>query len=180
VIGFKIHRHRIEKEAGEAFSVIFLFFLFLFSFLFQACSQKTNTTISQREDIDPTSLLWYTHPADKWENALPVGNGRLGAMVFGRTDEETIQFNEETYWSGGPYSQTVMGGYKALPEIQRLIFEGKYIPAHKLFGRHLMGYPVEQQKYQSFGDLILNFAKKGQVMHYVHQLDLDQGINKMA
>ena len=59
---------------------------------------------------DSTTLLFYTHPADKWENALPVGNGRLGAMVFGKTDEETIQLNEDTYWSGGPYSTTVTGG----------------------------------------------------------------------
>src|ERR1041385_5395565 len=65
-------------------------------------------------------VLWYRHPADKWENALPVGNGRLGAMVFGRTDEEQIQLNEDTYWSGGPYSTVVKGSYKALPEIQRL------------------------------------------------------------
>src|SRR5690349_21794675 len=70
---------------------------------------------------DPTQrglVLWYTHPADKWENALPVGNGRLGAMVFGRTDEEQIQLNEDTYWTGGPYSTVVKGSYKALPEIQ--------------------------------------------------------------
>ena len=58
----------------------------------------------------PATLLWYSHPAEKWENALPVGNGRLGAMVFGRADEEIIQLNEDTYWSGGPYSTTVAGG----------------------------------------------------------------------
>ena len=129
-----------------------------------------------KEDFNPSTLLWYTHPADKWENALPVGNGRLGAMVFGQTDEEKIQFNEETYWSGGPYSQTVQGGYKALPEIQQLIFQGKYIQAHKLFGRYLMGYPVEQQKYQSFGDLILKFSSEGETKNYTHRLDLDRAI----
>jgi alpha-L-fucosidase 2 len=68
--------------------------------------------------FDPGLLLWYRHPADRWENALPVGNGRLGAMVFGRTDEEQIQLNEETYWSGGPYSTVVKGSYRALPDIQ--------------------------------------------------------------
>ena len=91
-------------------------------------------------------LLWLTHPADKWENAFPVGNGRLGAMVFGRTDEEQIQLNEDTYWSGGPYSTVVKGGYQALPELQKLVFDGQYKQAHILFGRRLMGYPVEQQK----------------------------------
>ncbi|MCX6572763.1 MAG: glycoside hydrolase N-terminal domain-containing protein, partial [Candidatus Aminicenantes bacterium] len=59
---------------------------------------------AERASADPSTVLWYAHPADKWENAFPVGNGRLGAMVFGKTDEEEIQLNEETYWSGGPYS----------------------------------------------------------------------------
>jgi alpha-L-fucosidase 2 len=125
---------------------------------------------------NPATLLWYTHPADKWENALPVGNGRLGAMVFGKTDEEQIQINEETYWSGGPYSTTVKGGYKALPEIRKLIFDGELIRAHRLFGRHLMGYPVEQQKYQSLGNLVLKFAGGDAVGTYRHELDLDTAI----
>ncbi len=128
------------------------------------------------QEIDPTSVLWYTHPADKWENALPVGNGRLGAMVFGRTGEEKIQFNEETYWSGGPYDQTRKGGAEVLPEIQKLIFGGQYIKAHKLFGQFMMGYPVEQMKYQSFGDLILKFPEKGEVKEYLHRLDLDKAV----
>ncbi len=146
---------------------IILFLIFVYS-----CAERT----APNGDFDPTKVMWYTHPADKWENALPVGNGRLGAMVFGRTDEEKIQFNEETYWSGGPYSQTVQGGYRALPEIQRLIFEGEYLKAHKLFGRHLMGYPVEQQKYQSFGDLVLKLSDSEEYKDYVHQLDLDRAI----
>jgi alpha-L-fucosidase 2 len=124
----------------------------------------------------PAPVLWYTHPAEKWENALPVGNGRLGAMVFGRTDEEIIQLNEDTYWSGGPYSTTVPGGHKALPEIRALLFEGQLIKAHRLFGRHLMGYPVEQQKYQSLGNLVLTFPDESAVSNYRHQLDLDTAI----
>jgi alpha-L-fucosidase 2 len=126
--------------------------------------------------FDPGTVLWYRHPADKWENALPVGNGRLAAMVFGKTDEERIQFNEETYWTGGPYSQTVKGGAEALPEIRRLIFAGEFLQAHKLFGRRLMGYPVEQQKYQSLGDVILRFDAPGPVSDYRHELDLGRAV----
>src|SRR5690349_4836332 len=73
----------------------------------------------------PDTVLFYTHPADKWENAFPAGNGRLGAMVIGGTAEEQIQLNESTYWSGGPYSTVVKGGREALPDIQRLLFEGQ-------------------------------------------------------
>jgi alpha-L-fucosidase 2 len=120
--------------------------------------------------------LWSTHPAGKWEDAFPVGNGRLGAMVFGRTGEEEIQLNEETYWSGGPYSTVVKGGYKFLQEIQKLVFEGDYKMAHILFGRHLMGYPVEQQKYQALGDLVIDFPEKEAVTDYRHELDLDTAV----
>ena len=130
----------------------------------------------ERAPADPSTSLWYTHPADKWENALPVGNGRLGAMVFGKTDEEEIQLNEETYWSGGPYSTVVKGGSKALPEIQKLVFEGNYKLAHILFGRHMMGYPVEQMKYQSLGRLVIRFSSEGPVTDYRHELDLDTAV----
>jgi len=128
------------------------------------------------KSFDPSTLLWYTKPAEEWEEALPVGNGRLGAMVFGGVDEERIQLNEDSYWTGGPYSTVVEGGHKFLPEIQRLIFEGKPIEAHKLFGRHLMGYPVEQQKYQSLANLHLFFEKGQQEQNYKRWLDLSTGI----
>jgi alpha-L-fucosidase 2 len=128
---------------------------------------------------DPATVLWYESPAKAWEEALPVGNGRLGSMVFGRNSEERIQLNEETYWSGGPYSTVIMGGHQALPEIQRMIFEGNPIGAHKLFGRHLMGYPVEQQKYQSIGNLHLFFENEEGVSGYKRWLDLETGITSV-
>jgi len=111
------------------------------------------------KDFDPATLIWHTEPAEIWENALPIGNGRLGAMVYGGVEEERIQLNEDTYWSGGPYNTVVEGGHKYLPEIQKLLFDGEPIKAHKLFGRHLMGYPVEQMKYQSMGALHLFYEK---------------------
>src|SRR5512139_1403253 len=126
---------------------------------------------------DLATVVWASRPAEKWENAFPVGNGRLGAMVFGRTGEERIQLNEETYWTGGPYSTVVRGGAKALPEIQRLVFEGNYKLAHILFGRNLMGFPVEQQKYQALGNLVLDLAEKGEAADYRHALDLDEAVD---
>ncbi|MCB9050804.1 MAG: glycoside hydrolase family 95 protein [Lewinellaceae bacterium] len=130
-----------------------------------------------QKDFDPATLLWYEAPAGKWEEALPVGNGRLGAMVFGKYGEERIQLNEETYWSGGPYSTVVEGGAEALPQIQKYIFEGQPIKAHKLFGRKLMGYPVEQQKYQSLANLHLFFENQDEVSAYKRWLDLNTGIS---
>jgi alpha-L-fucosidase 2 len=128
------------------------------------------------ESPNPTTVLSYTRPADRWEDALPLGNGRLGAMVFGRTDEEEVPINESTWWTGGPYSTTVKGAYRALPEIRQLIFDGQLVRAHKAFGRHLLGYPVEQQKYQPLGSLVLSFRERSAVSGYRHELDLDTAI----
>ncbi|MCP4453080.1 MAG: glycoside hydrolase family 95 protein, partial [Planctomycetes bacterium] len=126
-----------------------------------------------QQTFNTDAVLWYEAPAKTWEDALPVGNGRLGAMVFGKHGEERIQLNEETLWSGGPYSTVVKGGAKVLPEIQKLIFEGKPLAAHKLFGRHLMGDPVEQMKYQSMANLHLFFEDEKEVTDYRRWLDLD-------
>lgn len=160
--------------------IVFFQGLIVLLFLNTSCSRQPAGGLLDEVKIKPATTLWYQHPAEKWENALPVGNGRLGAMVFGKVDSERVQFNEETYWSGGPYSQTVMAGYRMLPEIQSLIFRGEYVKAHKLFGRYLMGYPVEQQKYQSMGDLILNFNHGPEVENYRLELDLSEAIVNMT
>lgn len=128
------------------------------------------------QQFDPATVMWYAAPAADWQAALPVGNGRLGAMVFGSHGVERIQLNEETCWSGGPYSTVVKGVAEALPTIQQHIFEGQPIRAHKLFGRKLMGYPVEQQKYQSLANLMLFFDGQEKVKDYRRWLDLETGI----
>ncbi|MCK5821855.1 MAG: glycoside hydrolase family 95 protein, partial [Bacteroidales bacterium] len=153
-----------------------LVYFILGMFIIWPASFAQDVVLSDQNDkqsINTATLLWYTAPANVWEEALPVGNGRLGAMVFGKYGEERIQLNEETYWSGGPYSTVVKGGAKALPDIQKLIFEGKPIEAHKLFGRKMMGYPVEQMKYQSIANLHLFFENEKNVEAYKRWLDLE-------
>ena len=120
--------------------------------------------------------LWYTKPATAWIEALPVGNGRLGAMVFGGTGVERLQLNEETIWTGGPYDPTRPGGPEALPEIRRLVFGGKFFEAEALFARTMMGQPAEQMKYQPLGNLILEFPGHANATHYRRELDLDTAI----
>ncbi|MDN3655998.1 glycoside hydrolase family 95 protein [Ferruginibacter paludis] len=137
-----------------------------------AQEQPMSARIDQ-QNFSPATLMWYKKPAAKWEDALPVGNGRLGAMVYGKTDEEIIQLNEDTYWSGGPYSTVVKDGYKTLPVIQQLVFDGEFLKAHNLFGRKLMGYPVEQQKYQSLANLHFLFPKQDSVSNYKRWLNLE-------
>ncbi len=159
------------------FSSLWLTLLSTFSLFAQ--QQDIPSRINSKS-FNPATLLWYAAPATKWEEALPVGNGRLGAMVFGKYGEERIQLNEETYWSGGPYSTVVKGGYSVLPQIQKLVFEKKYLEAHNLFGRNLMGYPVEQQKYQSLANLHLFFENQEKVSGYKRWLDLTTGITSVV
>ena len=157
--------------------------LLLTGLLLVVCAKAQDISFDDKiskKAFNPSSVSWYSTPAKKWEEALPVGNGRLGAMVFGRSGEERIQLNEETYWSGGPYSTVVKGGYKVLPEIQKLVFEEKYLAAHNLFGRHLMGYPVEQQKYQSLANLHLFFKNQDSTTEYKRWLNLANGITSVS
>jgi len=157
--------------------VLISMLIFICSFNWVSAKDINSGNLITEKEFNPSTILWYDTAASKWEEALPVGNGRLGAMVFGGSGEERIQLNEETYWSGGPYSTVVKGGYKYLPEIQRLIFDGEPIKAHKLFGRYIMGYPVEQQKYQSIANLHLFFENEDEVKNYKRWLDLETGIS---
>ncbi len=121
-------------------------------------------------------LLWYRHPAQQWTEALPVGNGRLGAMVFGGLDKERLQLNENTFWSGGPYDPDNPEALAALPEARRLIFDGKYTEARDLIGKRMMGVPLRQMSYQPIGDLVLEFAGHEKATGYRRELNLDTAI----
>ena len=97
-------------------------------------------------------VLWYKQPAKEWIEALPVGNGRLGAMVFGGIAKEQIQLNEDTIWSGGRAYPAPAGAGKALPEIRQLLFDGKYAEADRLVRSRLLIGKEEGNSYQTMGD----------------------------
>jgi alpha-L-fucosidase 2 len=120
----------------------------------------------------PDLRLWYDQPAANWNEALPVGNGRLGAMVFGRVETERIQFNEETLWDGEPHDYSHPGAHEYLDELRKLVFDGKQEEAHKLGMEKFMSVPLRQKKYQPFGDLYLSFPGHERFSHYRRALDL--------
>jgi alpha-L-fucosidase 2 len=93
--------------------------------------------------------LWYKQPAQKWTDALPIGNGRLGAMIFGGADEDRIQFNEQTLWTGGPRAYARKGAAKYLPIIRRLIAEGKQAEAESIAQEHFMGMKSHEFTYDA-------------------------------
>ncbi len=121
-------------------------------------------------------ILWYRRPAKDWLEALPVGNGRMGAMVYGGGRVERIQFNEDTLWTGQPQDYQHEGAAEYLPEVRRLLFDGKQKEAEKLAGKHCMSNPLRQEAYQPFGDLVLTFPDThGEVAGYRRWLDLEEG-----
>ncbi|MCF7730804.1 MAG: glycoside hydrolase family 95 protein [Akkermansiaceae bacterium] len=124
--------------------------------------------------------LWYDHPAGQWVEALPVGNGRLGAMVFFGVDQDRLQLNEGTLWAGGPYDPSRPEALQALPEARRLIFAGKYGEAHGLIGAKMMARPLKQMPYEPVGDLKLSIPRDGDVTGYRRELDLDTAIARMT
>jgi alpha-L-fucosidase 2 len=120
--------------------------------------------------------LWYKQPAVKWTEALPIGNGRLGAMVFGGADREHLQLNESTLWAGAPYDPSNTNALAALPEARKLIFAGKFEEAHKLIGEKMMSVPLREMAYQTLGDLYLDFGTNAPAQNYRRDLDLDSAI----
>lgn len=119
-------------------------------------------------------VLHYDRPANEWVEALPVGGGRLGAMVFGDPSEARLQFNEDNVWAGGPHNDAHEGAAAYLPEIRRLLFEGKQEAADRLASKQFMSVPLWQRHYQPTGDLHLKFPgiEPDRVEDYRRSLDL--------
>ena len=125
-------------------------------------------------DMDTHDLvLRYDRPAKAWTEALPLGNGRLAAMVFGGVVEERLALNEGTVWSGGPHDYDNPDAAAALPEIRRLVFAGRYKEATDLTNKSFMGKPVRQASYQTLGDLLLTLHHGSETTEYRRELDLD-------
>lgn len=128
--------------------------------------------------LDKSDLkLWYCQPADEWVEALPIGNGRLGAMVFGRVEHERIQLNEETLWDGHKFNRNNPEALNALPKVRQLLFEGRNQAATDLAAEKMMGIPPRIKSYQSVGDLRLKFDHTlDQCQQYHRELDLNVGV----
>jgi alpha-L-fucosidase 2 len=117
--------------------------------------------------------LWYDEPAgDDWLRALPLGNGRLGAMVFGNPGTERLQLNEDTIWAGGPHDSANPEALAALPEVRRLVFEDRWVEAQDLINEHMLSNPVGQLAYQTVGNLRLTAEGTSGATEYYRQLDL--------
>lgn len=148
-----------------------LLFLFLTLIIYSSCDKKEKSPVFEYR-------LWYDKPAEKWVEALPVGNGRLGAMVFGHPEIERIQLNEESLWAGSKIDNNNPKSLKKLKEIQQLIFDGEYKKAEKMASESMVGIPPKIRSYQTLGDLIVNYHWETKLprKNYMRELDLNTGI----
>jgi len=117
--------------------------------------------------------LWYNKPAQVWTEALPLGNGRLGAMVFGNPAVEQIQLNEETIWAGSPNSNANPLALEYIPKVRELIFAGKYVEAEQLATEKVMSQTNHGMPYETFGDLRISFPGHSNYTGYYRDLNLD-------
>ena len=127
-----------------------------------------------------SNVLFYTHPAREWNQALPLGNGRLGAMVFGNVNAERIQLNENSLWMGGPRDTNNPDALKHLVEVRRLLFAGLPVEAYAVAEKYSMGRPFRLESYQSLGDLRLTFEHEGTPADYRYELDIDSAIARVS
>ena len=135
------------------------------------------TRVDGATRAEPSPLvLWYEQPASTWTEALPVGNGHMGAMIFGGIEQERLQLNEDSLWAGQPYDPANPAARAALPQIRALIFAGKIVEAETLANETMLGKPSTQMPYQAFCDLTLHFPGLERTSDYRRSLDLDSAI----
>ncbi|MES2457079.1 MAG: glycoside hydrolase family 95 protein [Bacteroidota bacterium] len=145
------------------------------SLMISFASYGQPNTANSRQDVK----LWYKQAADQWMKALPVGNGRLGAMIFGGIKKEQLQLNEESVWAGKKSNNNNPDALKNLPQIRKLIFDGKADEAMDLANKSLNGNPGGVKSYQPLGDLILDFDHATEATNYKRELDLRTGIHRV-
>ena len=121
--------------------------------------------------------LWYEEPAQRWEEALPIGNGKLGAMIFGGVKEEVLQLNEDSIWYGAPVDRNNPEARAHLEEVRKLILKGKIPEAEQILTYAFSGTPASQRPYQSLGNLCIHFLQAGGISTYQRELDISEAIH---
>ena len=154
-------------------------FIFLSVVVFAPVIYRASGAVRPTAEKSGATVLWYDAPAANWFAALPIGSGRLGAMVFGGTEHERIQFNEQTLWSGGPHDYNNPEAIGHLGEVRRLIFAGRVKEADGSL-KKMMGTPARQQAYQPLGDLKLHFPGHGKASGYRRSLDLGRAVASVS
>src|SRR5688572_21338407 len=146
-------------------------FVFISLLVSGVCFSQKNTGLK----------LWYNHPSGStWENALPIGNGRLGAMIYGNVEKEIIQLNEHTVWSGSPNRNDNSLSLDSLNVIRQLIFAGKQKEAERIVNRVIITKKSHGQKFEPVGSLQLAFEGHDNYSNYYRELDIERAVTKTS
>ncbi len=155
--------------------------------LLAACLSGVSGTLAAAEGNSNSSVqpagdmvLWYRQPGVKWLDAMPIGDGYMGAMVFGGIQQERIALNESSFWSGRPHDYNDTNAINYFPQIRDLVFAGKFQDAEKMADDHFWGIPKGQQAYEPIGDLLLKFDGTDGVQDYRRELDMETGVAKVS
>jgi alpha-L-fucosidase 2 len=157
----------------------------IFGMLATACLLKGIPSVAVppgAEDAENRLVLWYRQPAINWTEALPIGNGRLGAMIFGGVETDRLQLNEDTLWSGYAIDRDKPGAVDHLDKARELIFAGKYVEGQDYVQEHIMGLRLDRKAgdeihaYQTLGDLTLSFDSPQAATGYRRELDIDRAV----
>ncbi len=126
-----------------------------------------------------SNVLWYTESAANWNEALPIGNGRLGAMVFGGLNGERLQLNEDSVWAGQKMDRVNPAAAQAVPEVRRLLQARRFAEAEALADKAIISLPRRMPPYQALGDLLIQFTHASDFSDYRRELDLDEAMARV-
>ena len=170
--GYMAKKYKTRKVMGDKIVLLGLSTVLLMVVPLAIARAQSQDFESSKDQL----RLWYSRAAEKWTEALPIGNGRLGAMVFGGIEDERLQFNDDTLWTGKPHDYSHPGAAEYLPVVRKLLFEGKQREAETLAMERMMSVPLRQHAYQPFGDLHLHFPNAQKTDDYRRELDLDTAV----
>jgi alpha-L-fucosidase 2 len=140
-------------------------------------------SLSAQDQSQPSHMkIWFNKPAETWNDALPVGNGRLGAMVFGGIEKERLQLNEESVWTGEPRWDANPKALENLPVVRKLLFEGNYKEAEALAQKGIMGIKPQSPvaTYQTLGDILIDFGLQRRLTNYRRELDIEEAVARVS
>ena len=162
------------KKVLAAKSIVFTVITCLFLLLSAPVLAQELTSAQMR------ARLWYKQPAGDWHEALPIGNGRMAAMVFGGTDSERIQLNEESLWAGCPVNNNNPDALKNLDKLRELLLTEKNNQAEELVAKAFIGTPPNVRSHQTFGDIFLDIKTDGDISDYIRDLQLAPGLTTVS
>lgn len=136
--------------------------------------------VAQAQPGNADLKLWYRQPAATWVEAMPIGNGRMAAMVFGGVARERLQLNEDTLWGGGPYDPANPKASEGIPRLRDLIAEKRWVEARDFATAYVMATPVRQMSFNALGDLYLDFSGVSDAVGYRRELDLDSALSSVT